>query len=94
MNWANLLATDRSKAGAPSSFKAKSVIDVVVYRGGDAATASAYTALTEAGLAMGPIAGIGAMIAGVWAFVAVLLGRSYTNRQKEMPQGAVAAPAE
>ncbi len=68
-----------------SRFKAKSVIDVVVYRGGDALTAEAYTALSSAGIAMGPIAFIGAIVATVWAMVALMLGRSY-DRSNEQAQ--------
>jgi ATP:ADP antiporter, AAA family len=67
-----------------SRFKAKSVIDIVVYRGGDMLTAWAFTALTQVlGLGLGAIALIGAGIAGIWAAVGCLLGRSYDR--KNMP---------
>jgi AAA family ATP:ADP antiporter len=59
-------------------FKAKSVIDIVVYRGGDALTAWAFTGLTAAlGMSLGAVAGVGAGIAALWAAVAVFLGRRY-----------------
>ena len=59
-------------------FKAKSVVDVVVYRGGDALTAWAFTGLTQGlGLGLGPVAAIGAGIAAVWAVVARYLGKTY-----------------
>jgi len=59
-------------------FKAKPVIDVVVYRGGDMLTAWAFTALTASlGLGLGAVAAVGAGIAAIWAVVGVYLGRSY-----------------
>jgi AAA family ATP:ADP antiporter len=59
-------------------FKAKPVIDIVVYRGGDMVTAWGFTALTAGlGLGLGAVAAIGAGIAAVWAVVGVYLGRSY-----------------
>jgi len=61
-----------------SRFKAKSVIDIVVYRGGDMMTAWAFTGLTQGlGLGIGAVAGIGAIIAAVWAGVGCLLGKFY-----------------
>jgi AAA family ATP:ADP antiporter len=71
-------------------FKAKSVIDIVVYRGGDAATAWAFTALTTVmGLGLGAVAAVGAGFAAVWVAVAVYLGRRYSKRSGEI-DGAVA----
>lgn len=71
-----------------SRFKAKSVIDIVVYRGGDALTAWTFTGLTQGlGLGLGAIAAIGAGIAGVWAGVAILLGRAYHGRHGESENG-------
>lgn len=59
-------------------FKAKSVIDIVVYRGGDAVTAWAFTGLTAVlGLSLGAVAAVGAVLATLWAGVAVALGRQY-----------------
>lgn len=61
-----------------SRFKAKSVIDIVVYRGGDMLTAWAFTGLTQVlGLGFGAVALVGAAAAGVWAAVGWLLGRRY-----------------
>jgi len=61
-----------------SRFKAKSVIDIVVYRGGDMMTAWAFTGLTQGiGLGIGAVALVGAFLAGVWAVVGCLLGRFY-----------------
>jgi AAA family ATP:ADP antiporter len=59
-------------------FKAKSVIDIVVYRGGDAVTAWAFTGLTAVlGLGLGAVAAVGAVLAALWAGVALALGRQY-----------------
>jgi len=70
-------------------FKAKPVIDIVVYRGGDMIWAWGFTALTEGlGLGMGAVAAVGAGIAAVWTASGIFLGRWY-NRKSE--SGAVAA---
>lgn len=59
-------------------FKAKPVIDIVLYRGGDMVSAWAFTLLTTVvGLGLGGVAAVGALIAAVWAFVGAYLGRSY-----------------
>jgi AAA family ATP:ADP antiporter len=74
-------------------FKAKPVIDIVVYRGGDALWAWLFTGLTTVvGLGMTGVALVGAGIAVVWAFVGSRLGRTYD--QNGMPadaQGRIAA---
>jgi AAA family ATP:ADP antiporter len=59
-------------------FKAKPVIDIVAYRGGDTLASWAFAGLTAAlGLGLGAMAAVGAAIAIVWAVVGVYLGRSY-----------------
>jgi len=65
-------------------FKAKPVIDVVLYRGGDVLTAWMFTLLADK-LGLG-LAGIGVVIGGVaviWMLVAVQLGREYEKRATE-----------
>ncbi|MGB5256195.1 MAG: MFS transporter [Woeseiaceae bacterium] len=63
---------------ADTRFKAKPVIDIVVYRGGDVLTAWAYTALTATlGLGLAGVAAIAAAIAAVWAAAGIFLGRAY-----------------
>jgi AAA family ATP:ADP antiporter len=61
-------------------YKAKPVIDIVVYRGGDMVTAWLHTALRE-GLAfgLGGVAIIAAVIAAVWAMAGIYLGRTYNR---------------
>ena len=63
---------------ADTRFKAKPVIDIVVYRGGDVLTAWLYTALTATlGLGLAGVAAIAAVIAAVWAGAGIFLGRAY-----------------
>ena len=63
---------------ADTRFKAKPVIDIVVYRGGDVITAWVYTALTTTlGLGLAGIATVSAIIAAIWAGAGVFLGRKY-----------------
>jgi AAA family ATP:ADP antiporter len=62
-------------------FKAKPVIDIVLYRGGDMLTAWMFTVFAE-GLGLG-LAGIAALISGIaalWTGVALYLGRQYQRR--------------
>ena len=62
-------------------FKAKPVIDIVVYRGGDMLNAWGFTALTQGlGLGIAATAGVGAGIAFLWAGTGIALGRSFKKR--------------
>jgi len=64
-----------------SRFKAKPVVDVAIYRGGDAVWSSAFAALTDGvGLGIAAMAGIGAAIASCWAIVGYSLGGSFNRR--------------
>jgi AAA family ATP:ADP antiporter len=64
-------------------FKAKPVIDIVLYRGGDMISAWAFTLLTTVvGLGLGGVAAAGAGIALVWAFVGRYLGRSFDENKE------------
>ncbi len=59
-------------------FKAKPVIDIVVYRGGDAVSSIAFAGLTDGiGLGLAAMAAVGAGIAAVWAALGVYLGRMF-----------------
>ena len=61
-------------------FKAKPVIDIVIYRGGDMLNAWAFTALTQGlGLGLAAVAGVGAFIAALWALTGIYLGRQFNK---------------
>ena len=71
-------------------FKAKPVVDIIVYRGGDMITSWLFAGLTEGlGLGLGMVAGIGAGIAAVWAFFGLFLGKLY-NRERDITPAQVA----
>jgi len=64
-------------------FKAKPVIDIVVYRGGDAISGTAFASLTDGlGLGLGAMAAVGAGIAAVWGFVGRYLGRTFDREKR------------
>lgn len=64
-------------------FKAKPVIDVVVYRGGDAVSASIFALLSDGvGLGLGALSCIAAGIAVIWAALGARLGRLYDYSHK------------
>jgi len=68
-----------------SRFKAKPVVDVAIYRGGDAIWGSAFALLTDGvGLGVAAMAAIGAGIAAVWAGFGGMLGLAF---QKKSPIG-------
>lgn len=61
--------------GKEEKYKSKNFIDTVVYRGGDAVSAWAYTGLLAVGLSIGGIALLAVPLAAAWALVAYQLGR-------------------
>lgn len=65
-------------------YKAKPVIDICVYRGGDMVTAWFHTGLKEV-LALGSsgVAIVAAVIAGMWAVAGIYLGRTYNQASGE-----------
>ncbi|HEY5623066.1 MAG TPA: MFS transporter, partial [Gammaproteobacteria bacterium] len=74
-------------------FKAKPVIDVAVYRGGDALSAAAFAALTDVvGLGIATMAAIGGGIAAIWALAGVYIGRVF-SRKNDQERGSVERPA-
>ncbi|HZD51998.1 MAG TPA: MFS transporter, partial [Woeseiaceae bacterium] len=69
-------------------FKAKPVIDIVIYRGGDMFWSWVFTGLTAGvGLGMTGVAVVGATLALIWATVAALVGGKY-----DRAAGEAAAP--
>jgi ATP:ADP antiporter, AAA family len=73
-----------------SRYKAKNVIDTVVYRLGDVTSAWMQAGLRSAGLAIPGTAAVGFAVSLVWGGVAVLLGRRYETLRGER---AAAIPA-
>jgi AAA family ATP:ADP antiporter len=71
-------------------YKAKSLIDTFIYRGGDATSASIYQLLTT-GIGLGPsgVGWVGAFISAIWLVIAMALGKSHERGGREA--GAVAA---
>lgn len=66
---------------ADERFKAKPVIDVVVYRGGDAVSGTLFAVLTESfGFALAAVSLVGAVIASAWAWLAIKLGNQYEKK--------------
>jgi ATP:ADP antiporter, AAA family len=62
-------------------YKAKSLIDTFVYRGGDALSGSLYKGLTSSlGFGPGAIGWFGAGISALWAVLAFALGRAQQRR--------------
>jgi AAA family ATP:ADP antiporter len=58
-----------------TKYKAKNLIDVPVYRGGDALSAQVKTGLEAGGLSMAGVAVLGAALAAAWALNGWWLGR-------------------
>lgn len=61
--------------GREAKYKSKPFLDAAVYRGGDLVSGWIYTGLAAIGLSIGAIALVAAPVAGIWALLAVYLGR-------------------
>jgi AAA family ATP:ADP antiporter len=74
-------------------YKAKSLIDTFVYRGGDATSASVHALVKGAfDLGLSGIAWCGAALAALWAVIAMRLGREHmARRPSPAPGGEPAA---
>jgi AAA family ATP:ADP antiporter len=74
-------------------FKAKPVIDIVVYRGGDTVTAWLFTGLTQGlGLGLASVALAGCAVASLWAAAGLYLGRWFDRNQTNSGDTIVAGP--
>lgn len=71
--------------GRSERFKAKSFIDTVVYRGGDAMAAWAYAGVGALGLGLSGIALAMVPVAGVWAFFGHWLGKTHEPASDATP---------
>ncbi len=70
-------------------YKAKNVIDTVVYRGGDAVSGWAFAGLAALGLGLTGIALVALPLAAAWIAIALFLGR----RHERLREGRAPAPA-
>jgi len=71
-----------TKVSREQRFKAKPVIDIVVYRGGDAVSGTLFAALTDGiGLGLAAVAVVGSGIAAAWAWVGVRIGRAFEAKR-------------
>jgi AAA family ATP:ADP antiporter len=73
-------------------FKTKPVVDVVVYRGGDAWWGGVFAFLSEGvGLGFSAMSVIGAAFAAVWVASGIYLGRAFQRRARPV-ESREAAP--
>jgi AAA family ATP:ADP antiporter len=78
-----------SRVDTETKYKAKNLIDVPVYRGGDALAAQVNNALSQGGLSPQRVALLGAVLAAGWAINGWLLGR----RPEHGAHGTTPVPA-
>lgn len=64
-------------------YKAKPVVDVFLYRGGDLAGVGIDSLLAALGLGLGAVAAATVPLAGMWTFLSVSLGRAQARRDPE-----------
>ncbi len=64
-------------------YKAKNVIDIVVFRGADAASGWLFAALRGAGLELGAISLATVPVTAAWLALALALGRAHERRTAE-----------
>jgi len=75
-------------------FKTKPIVDVAVYRGGDAWWGIVFSKLSETvGLGYSAMLVIGAGLAALWTWSAVYLGRAFNRREQAGATSSTAAPA-
>ena len=72
-------------------YKAKNVIDIVVFRGADAASGWLFAALRGAGMDLGAISLATVPVTAAWLALALALGRAHERRTRE--SASRAAPA-
>jgi ATP:ADP antiporter, AAA family len=75
--------------GQEEKYKAKNLIDVVIYRGSDALYGWVFDSLQALGLKLGAIALVAWPLAAVWLIVSAALGRAQERRAALMDAGAV-----
>ena len=65
-------------------YKAKNIIDTVIYRSGDLVSAWAYTGLQALGLGLAAIALFAVPLTGLWAWICFRLGRKQEALAKQL----------
>ncbi len=74
-------------------FKTKPVIDIVVYRGGDAISGTVFAFLTDTvGLGLAAVAVVGSGIAAAWSWVGIRLGRVFDRKAENDADSSMATP--
>ncbi len=71
--------------GREQRYKSKAFIDAAVYRGGDLVSGWIYAGLAAIGLSAGAIALVAVPVAGVWAAIALQLGRARLRGTQAAP---------
>jgi AAA family ATP:ADP antiporter len=72
-------------------YKAKNVIDIVVFRGADAVSGWLFAVLRGAGLELSAISLATVPLAGAWLALALALGRSQERRARQAADAAIAS---
>jgi AAA family ATP:ADP antiporter len=72
-------------------YKAKNLIDVVVYRGSDALHGWVFDGLQAIGLKLGAIALVSVPVAAIWLVLSASLGRAQERRATFLATDAAAA---
>jgi len=77
--------------GREEKYKAKNLIDVVIYRGSDALYGWVFDSFQALGLKLGAIALIAAPVSAVWFVLSAALGRAQERRVKVMAANAASS---
>ncbi len=77
-----------------AKYKSKPFLDAAVYRGGDLASGWIYTGFAALGLSIGAIALIAAPMAGIWAFLAIGLGKRQEVLARKSLNAVTGGPAQ
>lgn len=73
-----------TKVTQEERFKAKPVIDIVVYRGGDAVSGTLFAFLTDGiGLGLAAVAVVGSAIAAAWGVTGIWLGKIFDTKNNK-----------
>ncbi len=74
--------------GREEKYKAKNLIDVVIYRGSDALYGWVYDSLQALGLKLGAIALVSVPVAAIWLGLSAVLGRAQERRAERLDSTA------